>query len=138
MAQILILQEAPGPLQALRKSLGLRHDLSFATTTNCALEILQNRQVDLIVARVHLEHGSLFEFIKTVKGDPQLCDVPFICFCGIRTLRAKSLDSCLAKVATVLGADKYIILDHFCEAEKCDFERLATEIEDCLPRTGAK
>lgn len=135
MARILILQEAPAPLQALRKSLGSHHELIFAASSSEATNILQSTQVDLIISRVHLERSSVFEFIKTVKENTQLSDIPFICFCGKRTEAAKTLDHVLAKAAEVMGADKYLVLDHFCADQDCDLDRLRTEIEGCLSKT---
>lgn len=132
MAQILILQDAPAPLQALRKSLGLHHDLIFAASSSEAMNVLQSRRVDLIISRVHLEQNSVFEFIKMVKENTQLSNIPFICFCGRRTEVAKTLDHVLAKAAETMGVDRYLVLDHFCAEQDCDFDKLRAEIEDCL------
>jgi len=128
------MQEMPGPLQALRKSLETHHCLFFAKSIDEALSILETNQIDLIISRVHLERASVFEFIKAVKQNPLLSSIPFVCFCGKRTEIAKLLDETLAKAAHMTGADRYLILEQFCsENDCCDFDRLRREIESCIP-----
>lgn len=132
MAKILILQEEPGALQALRKSLQPHHDLLFAKNVGKATEILATQDIALIVSMVHLEETSMFDFLKSIKQDEKLCRIPFICFCGKRTPIAEELNAVLKKSAELLGADKYLNLEHFCSGEHCDYNKLRNEIESCL------
>ncbi len=136
MATILILQEVPGPLQALRNSLEGKHELIFSSSMTDALESLRKHKVNLIITRVHLEETNVFEFITKVKEDEHLASIPLICFCGKRTAIAKVLGPHLAETVRVFGADKYVDLNNFCSGEDtCDFDRLRQDIEDCLAAT---
>jgi CheY-like chemotaxis protein len=132
MARILILQELPGPFRALKTSLEPYHELIFVKNVDEALSVLTTQKIDMIISRVHLEEGSVFEFIRIVKENPQLANLPFICFCGKLSDTAKTLDHALAKAAETLGADKYVSLEHFCSDDDCDYDRLRGEIESCL------
>lgn len=132
MARILILEEAPGPLRALRKSLEGRHELEFAADPLSALSIVKHKKIDLIIARMHLEQSNVFEFIRAIKEDNRYKEIPLLCFCGKRSEMAKIMDETLAHATQVFGADKYISLDHFCIEDNCDFESLRREIEAVL------
>lgn len=135
MARILILQEQPGPHQALSKSLTPYHELIFVNDTCDALRVLQNTMIDLIISRVHLEHGSVFEFIHAIKQTPSISHIPLICFCGRLTQTARVLNDTLARSAVTMGANKYLSLSRFCANEDCDFDRLRQEIESVLSKT---
>jgi PleD family two-component response regulator len=132
MAIILILQEGPGPLEALRKSLQEAHDLHFVSDLESAMSVLEHEKVNLIISRVHLEQGNVFDFIRHIKTDSRYKHLPLLCFCGKRTELAKTMDRSLAKAVRVFGADGYICLDHFCSGDSCDFEGLRREIESVL------
>lgn len=138
MATILILQEAPGPLKALQNSLGLWHELLFAHNSNAAMSVLGENEVDLIIARVHLEKTNVFDFIRMVKSNPSSTHIPIICFCGRRTEISRLLDHSLAEAVHVFGAEKYITLDHFCTEDRCDFDDLRREIEEVLNEHSPK
>lgn len=132
-ARILILQEEPGPAEALKESLGSRHQLLFANSHADAMRILAGQNIDLIIARVHLENTNVFDFLRIVKRDPQLHKIPFICFCGRHTHASKAFDPVLARSSEALGADKYISADDFLCGSHYDFEKMRGAVESCLP-----
>jgi CheY-like chemotaxis protein len=132
MGRILILEEAPGPMQALRKSLQGAHELQFAADPLSAIAVLEHEKIDLIIARVHLEQSNIFEFIRAVKEDNRYKEIPLLCFCGKRSKIARIMDENLAHATELFGADKYISLDHFCMGDSCDFDSLRREIEVVL------
>jgi DNA-binding response OmpR family regulator len=43
-----------------------------------ALELLNDRSVDLILSDVCMTDGSGYEFIQSVKADRRLCRIPFV------------------------------------------------------------
>jgi len=132
MTNILILQDQPDPMEALRKSLEATNELYFVKGPNEAIAILEQGSVNLIIARVHLDSGNIFEFIRQVKENSRFKELPLICFCGKRTEVAKALCPNLSHATEVFGADKYICLDQFCVEGRCDFERLRNEIETVI------
>jgi CheY-like chemotaxis protein len=132
MANILILQEHAGSMQALRKSLGEHHRLHFVSDVPAAMKFLNNSQIDLIIARVHLEEGNVFEFIRAIKENIKLKNIPLVCFCGSRSEIAHTIDHTLARVSAVFGVDRYISLDRYCVEDDCDFIALRQEIESVL------
>jgi PleD family two-component response regulator len=139
MARILILQEEPSPFSALRNSLERDHKVIIVSTVEKAMEMLNSQCIDLIISKVHLAKGSMFDFLNRVKHDEHLRDIPFICFCGKLSQQASMLDPTLAKVGLMIGAEKYISLQQYCSHDSCDFEALKRAIEGCLQekRAGA-
>ncbi|MBY0357056.1 MAG: hypothetical protein K2W82_03570 [Candidatus Obscuribacterales bacterium] len=94
-----------------------------------AMDILRSRQVDMIIGDVHLQNGgSIFDFLRWVKGDPQMRRVPFICFSNKPVDVPKYLSRGVRIAARALGAAKYIIM------EKFDRAAFRTEIEKLLPQ----
>lgn len=137
MARILIFQEHPGELHALRKSLETHHELHFERGIDQALSVLQRRAIDLIIARVHSEQGNVFEFIRTIKRRDCFAEIPLVCFCGRRTPIARKLDPALAKAAETFGADGYICIDPYCSEDTCDFDSLRASIESHLKESAS-
>lgn len=132
MARILILQETPGPLDALRKSLEANHELYFAGDVSSALGLLPLMHFDLIITRMHLETANAFEFLHALKIEERYHDIPIVCFCGSRTALANSLDESLAHSVEIFGARRYICIDRFCVDDHCDYQALRYEIESCM------
>jgi hypothetical protein len=132
MAQILVLQEEPAWQEALRRSLDEYHTLSVVSNTDEAVDALLLGNYDLVISRVHFETQS---FHKAIMGLRAVCrpkDVPLVCFCGVRTAMGRAVNQVVSKIATTLGADKYIALDDFITGDKCDLEGIRVAIEDCL------
>ncbi len=132
MAKILIFQERPGQLHAFKNSLVQYHELFFVRDESEAIAILQENAIDLIIARVHLEQGSVFEFVRRIKHDGSYAHIPLLCFCGRRTQLARQLDASMKKASETFGADGYMCIDQFCSEHNCDFDALRKAIESFL------
>ena len=135
MANILILQEASGRYQAIRKSLQDNHTLLFAENSQDALALLDEQPIDLIISRVHLERSNVFEFIRAVKMNPKHKNIRFVCFSATRSQLAKVLDATLAHATAVMGADQYLSLDQFCVDGVCNYQAIRNTIETLLKTT---
>lgn len=138
MAKVLIFQEHPGPLLAFQNSLVPYHDLFFASDESEAIIVLKENAIDLIIARVHLEQGNVFEFVRRIKHHASYAHIPLVCFCGQRTQLARQLDASMKKASAAFGADGYICIDRFCSQNNCDFDSLRAAIESILTESKEK
>jgi CheY-like chemotaxis protein len=132
MAHILILQEEPAWQAALQRSLKKHHHVLAVNSVQAALNALHERNFDLIISRVHLERNDMFGFLRTVKNDPSLKGLPFICFCGRRTQLSIALDDVLSLSSRTIGADKYISINNYSFGDDCDLDGIRNAIESCL------
>ncbi|HEY9789336.1 MAG TPA: hypothetical protein V6D22_02985 [Candidatus Obscuribacterales bacterium] len=131
-SRILILEDALPAVKVLRASLGERHDLVFIPNEHHALSLLRSEHFDLIICRVFLEEADPFQFLHAVRSDERLQKVPFICFAGLQTKRARQLNEALAKSFLKLGAAGYIKIDDYCIDESFDIDKLRADIEHFL------
>ena len=94
-----------------------------------AMETLTCEGVDMIVADVHLQNGgSIFDFMRWVKGDPHMQAIPFVCFSAEPVEVSKYLRDGVRTAARSLGAVKYITMETFIP------ELFRDEIEWLLPK----
>ncbi len=104
------------------------HEVTRVDTFHNAMEILRSRDFDLIVSDVHLQNGgSVFDFLRWVKGDPHLRNIPFVCFSAEPPEVGRYLADGVRTAARALGAARYISMDHF------DGPELLHEIEWLIP-----
>jgi two-component system cell cycle response regulator len=89
------------------------------------LEEAQRNRPDVIVSDVCMEDGSGYDFIRTVKSDPQLASIPFI-FITSSLVEEKDRAKGLA-----MGAARFLI-------RPIEPEKLLSEIEACLPKPADK
>ncbi len=134
-AKILITMEH----EEQRKQLGdcleaVGHKVTRVDTFHNAMEILRNVDFDLIVSDVHLQNGgSVFDFLRWVKGDPHLAGVPFVCFSAEPPEIGKYLADGVRTAARALGAARYVGMENF------DSPTFLHEIEWLIPlsRSGS-
>ncbi|MBU6455530.1 MAG: response regulator [Cyanobacteria bacterium REEB67] len=109
------------------------HRVTIITSFSQAKKVLDEERCDLIISDVHLENGgNVFDFLRWVKDDFSICDIPFIFLSVEPSELAKYLSDGLRISARLLGAAKYISMDRF------DANRLADEISEFLePRSEA-
>jgi CheY-like chemotaxis protein len=133
VAKILALLEHPEAMELISKSLvDFGHVVYKADKFQDAMDILRYRDVDLIIGDVHLQNGgSIFDFLRWVKGDPHLRSVPFVCFSTEPAETPKYLSDGVRTAARALGAAKYIT------TEKFDRATFRSEIEWLLPQEHA-
>src|ERR1700691_5498244 len=80
------------------------HAVTQVDTVHNAMEILRSKDFDLIVSDVHLQNGgSVFDFLRWVKGDPHMVAVPFVCFSAEPREVGKYLSDGVRTAARSLG-----------------------------------
>lgn len=92
------------------------HAVVKVDTFHNAMEILRSTDFDLIVSDVHLQNGgSVFDFLRWVKGDPHMHATPFVCFSAEPPELGKYLADGVRTAARSLGAARYISMEQFDE-----------------------
>jgi len=93
-----------------------------------AIDVLKTERVDLIISDVHLQNGgSVFDFLRWVKGNPLTKDTPFVLFSLKPTAVAKYVEDAVRACARVLGASMYITMEPF------DTDKFRKLIDSLLP-----
>ncbi len=132
-ARILVTMEHAEQMKLISDSLEhFGHGVAKANTFHESMEILRSSDVDLIISDVHLQNGgSVFDFLRWVKGDPHMRTVPFVCFSSEPPEIGKYLADGVRTAARALGAARYITMEHF------DSNAFRQEIEWLLPLNRA-
>jgi CheY-like chemotaxis protein len=130
VARVLALFEHPDAMKLVVDSLEhFGHRIYAADTFQEAMEILRQKEVDLIIGDVHLQNGgSIFDFLRWVKGDPHMRAVPFVCFSTEPVEVPKYLSDGVRTAARSMGAAKYMTMEHF------DRSLFMAEIDWLLPQ----
>jgi CheY-like chemotaxis protein len=90
------------------------HNVTKVDTFHNAMEILRKADFDLIISDVHLQNGgSVFDFLRWVKGDPHMRATPFVCFSAEPPEVGRYLADGVRTAARALGAARYIAMEHF-------------------------
>ncbi len=116
-----------------RKELGdclerVGHNVTRVNTFHEAMEVLRGVDFDLIVSDVHLQNGgSVFDFLRWVKGDPHMRMTPFVCFSAEPPEVGKYLSDGVRTAARSLGAARYVSMPEF------DGPNFLREIEWLIP-----
>lgn len=133
VAKVLALLEHEQAMKLISDSLEhFGHLVYKADNFQDAMSILRQRNVDLIVGDVHLQNGgSIFDFLRWVKGDPHMRSVPFVCFSSESVEEPKYLYDGVRTAARALGAAKYITMETF------DRATFVSELEWLLPQDRA-
>jgi CheY-like chemotaxis protein len=93
---------------------GVGHNVTKVDTFHNAMEVLRSADFDLIVSDVHLQNGgSVFDFLRWVKGDPYMRATPFVCFSAEPPEIGKYLADGVRTAARSLGAARYITMERF-------------------------
>lgn len=119
--RILVLDDTPFNLE-LKRDLLIPHgfEVTTAQTAQEAWDAAKAQPPDLVISDVGSPVGSGFDFIRRVKADPVLRNVPFI------FLTSTHWDSASRERGLGLGAMRYLV-------RPMDPARLLAEIEACLP-----
>ncbi len=152
MARILISKHNSASLNRLWDSLGDAHEIHCVDNPAEAIMFLRQPglNIDLVITSVYDDDIDLFAFIKALKRDPLLRQIPLLCFSMQRSHCATLLDTNMEHAAIACGADKYLSMDSFCKVkndiescetcawpgELCDYEALRHAVEALLPRKG--
>lgn len=130
VARILALLEHLEAMVPISKSLEhFGYIVLKANNFQDAMGILRQKDVDLIVGDVHLQNGgSIFDFLRWVKGDPHLRAVPFVCLSTEPVEVPKYLSDGVRTAARALGAARYMTMETF------DRDTFMAEIEWLLPQ----
>lgn len=132
-AKILVTMEHPEESKLISDSLEhFGYCVTKTATFHEAMEILRSSDFDLIVSDVHLQNGgSVFDFLRWVKGDPHMRSVPFVCFSAEPPEIGKYLHDGVRTAARALGAAQYITMEHF------DATVFRHELEWLIPQAKA-
>ncbi len=114
-ARILVTMEHPEQMKLISDSLEkFGHSVTKSNTFVESMEILRSFNFDLIVTDVHLQNGgSVFDFLRWVKGDPHMKTIPFVCYSAEPPEVGKYLADGVRTAARALGAAKYITMENF-------------------------
>jgi CheY-like chemotaxis protein len=128
-ATILVLLEHPDPLKLVSESLEqFGHKVIRVNNFAEAMQFLGEVDVDLIIGDVHLQNGgSIFDFMRWVKGDPHTHAIPFVCYSSEPVEVPQYLSDGVRTGARALGAARFITM------EKFDAPLFRQEIEWLLP-----
>lgn len=115
VAKVMALLEHTAAMELIGDSLEhFGHTVYKADKFHDAMEILRQRDVDLIIGDVHLQNGgSIFDFLRWVKGDPHMRCVPFVCFSTEPAEVPKYLSDGVRTAARALGAASYMTMELF-------------------------
>ena len=128
--RVLVLQEKTKNIANIEASLP-DCELIFVRTIQEAIPLLRD-DLHLIISAVHLEYdGSVFDFLKLAKGSPATSRIPFVFYCSLSSLFARSVRDGLQIAARALGADKYITMETFA------LDHLRAEFLEFLPNLKA-
>ena len=75
---ILLVDDDPGTIQLLRRTLAKTGDLRFATSGEDALRLVCEALPDLILLDAEMPGMSGFQVLEALKADPALADIPVI------------------------------------------------------------
>src|ERR1700722_16739375 len=114
-ARILVTMEHPEEMKLISDSLEhFGHCVTQSATFHAAMEFLRSADFDMIISDVHLQNGgSVFDFLRWVKGDPHMRPVPFVCFSAEPKEVGKYLADGVRTAARALGAARYVSMPQF-------------------------
>ena len=105
------------------------HQVVPVLTIRQAMEFLDLKDhVDVIISATHLQHESVFDFLRRVKSaDSVHRNVPFVMLCLEPGGLARMTSDVVESVAAIMGADHYILMPEF------DADELLRHIEPLFP-----
>ncbi len=106
MAHILIADTPKDSVSLLR--ILAEHEPVVVNTMQAAQAKLRKESFDLIIAALHFDGSSMFEFIREVKKCPNNAEKPIICYCARDTKMARLMHECLQVITRALGAWMYL------------------------------
>jgi CheY-like chemotaxis protein len=86
------------------------HDLRFARSVDEALRCLHGHQIDGVVCSLQFDSWRALQFLRRVKSDEQLGDIPFVVARVQRGTMSEGMHDNIGVVARVFGADAYVDL----------------------------
>jgi two-component system cell cycle response regulator len=120
LATILVVDDSPINLELKRDLLQPHgYEVLTALTPGLALQLARERLPALIISDVGMSEGTGFDFIRNVKADPQLRDIPFI------FLSSTHWNEASRQLGLELGAFRYLL-------RPLEPALLLAEIEACV------
>ena len=132
--KILALKDRPEYALALKDLIEPHgYEVLVVHTIEQPFETLHREPVNMIIVAVHLQEGNVFDFIRTVRADPNpdIKKLPLICLNLNPRLHARYLNDSLEISAKALGADRFITMEPY------DAVALWAQIERMLPVENA-
>lgn len=122
IATILVVDDSPINLELKRDLLQPHgYEVLTALTPGLALQMARERLPALIISDVGMSEGTGFDFIRSVKADPRLRDIPFI------FLSSTHWNEASRQLGLELGAFRYLL-------RPLEPALLLAEIEACVRR----
>jgi CheY-like chemotaxis protein len=128
--KILALKDRPEYALALKALIEPHgYEVLVVHTIEQAYETLRREPVNMVIIAVHLQDGNVFDFIRTVRADPNpdFKKLPLICLNLNPRLHAPYLNDSLEVSSKALGADRFITMEPY------DAAILWAQIEQMLP-----
>ncbi len=98
---LLIVEDNPDLLMLMHQLMSTYYNIYIATNGFEALEIIQDKQIDLIISDVMMPEMDGFEFTRQLKNDPDYAHLPIILLTAKREMDDEQR-------ALLLGADDYL------------------------------
>jgi hypothetical protein len=130
MARILI-AATPDDVDAMKRILGTRHELTAVYFMSEALKGLQNQEFELVMIGVHFNESRMFELLRNYFDTPKNANTPVICFSVHDTEMMRKMYLSINGACKALGAWMYLDPHHYNISEDPNSELLRI-IERCL------
>jgi CheY-like chemotaxis protein len=98
----------PHAAQVLRAMLLDSGNLIAAHTTADAFQILEHRQIDLIVSTIAFDDSRMLEFLVSVKGTASVAHIPFLCSRVVPGALRDSLVGSMGAACKACGAVDFV------------------------------
>lgn len=133
MGQILVIEEDRREFEQIKQCVEAKgHKLWRAANGAEATQFLQQYEVAVILSAINLEDMDVFEFLRSVKSNEQLRNIPFIFYCTDQARHDRYGTKVIQAAGKALGARKYILLSQFNANQFWD------ELQDCIPERSMK
>jgi hypothetical protein len=118
-------------VDAMKRILGTRHELTAVHVMSDALKSLQNEAFELVLIGVHFDESRMFELLRRVTTIPKNASTPVICFNARDTDLVRKMYLSINGVCKALGAWMYLD-QHQYNISKDPNSELLRIIERCL------
>lgn len=128
--KILTLKDRPEYALALKDLIEPHgYEVLVVHTIEEACLTLHREAVNMVIVAVHLHEGNVFDFLRTVRADPNpaINKLPIICLNLNPRLHTRFLNESLEISAKALGANKFITMQPY------DAATLWAQIKQMLP-----
>ena len=114
MAKLLVYEDNTAYWDELLACLSQRHAVVFVSTTEEAIEKLEERQFDMVVVAVHEADQTVFGLLQQVRSTLNSSNIPFVCLRGPHApTGARVMDEAFRMASMMLGARGYVAANDY-------------------------